>query len=230
MAEYICKNGILRPINHIYQCVDKLIEGVDYERYDWLKSTGKEAIKTIFIPDYKSITLYLKVRDFVRQSLASYVCAAGAVTGDGYGFSFSVRGGTTDAYRITDGYNSITNIAGPTAGVHTLELKNGEAWGDGVKKTTSYTSVPVNNSRYLGIFGNHTGATNCTEGYIARLTITSEYGNIDLVPCKLLRDISASLSSDNKPQPKDRCGMFDTISGKFFGDARGVHKFSVYND
>lgn len=226
MAEYVCKNGILRPITHIYQCVDRLVEGVDYEVYDWLKSDGKSVINTRqYIKDYREVNLYLRVRDFTRFDSTKYVAGAGTVQSNlGFGFSTSR---TDDHYRITKASNQITNITSSMQGVHVLELRKPNVYGDGVSYGSSYVYYPCEN-RPLCLFGWGVTGGSASTGYISNLRVDDK---IDLVPCKLLRDISPNLSSQKIAHKAEECGMYDNVSGLFFGrTTQTTGSFSVYND
>ena len=52
-------------------------------------------------------------------------------------------------------------------------------------------------------------------GKINYLSIPSK---IDLTPCRLLRPIPASLDANGIARNADECGMYDSVSGKFFGN------------
>ena len=207
-----------------------LEEGVDYQKYDWLKGDGAAVINTnLYITDYRYVTLSITVRDFIVLSIVSYFLAAGAVTGSGYGFNFSVaRPNTNPYYRITDGYNTVKNLC-PLNGTHTIEIKDGGIYADNIFKTSDYEYNPLS-SRVLGLFGNVYGSTQKGNGYISNFNIQSSVGNLNFTPCQLLRGIPASLDANGKARQAGECGMIDSISGKFYGNVAASGSFTVSND
>ena len=54
--------------------------------------------------------------------------------------------------------------------------------------------------------------------------------NISLTPIQLTSSIPAYLASDNLPHSAGECGMWDSVSEKFYGNANTSGKFSVENE
>lgn len=55
-------------------------------------------------------------------------------------------------------------------------------------------------------------------------------GVINLTPCRLLRSIPAELDANGRARSAGECGMYDSVSGKFYGNVASSGTFSVEND
>jgi len=69
--------------------------------------------------------------------------------------------------------------------------------------------------------------------YGGKMQILEEYDSANdklissLVPCQLLKPIPASLDANNRARQAGECGMYDSISGMFFGNVASSGTFSV---
>ena len=50
---------------------------------------------------------------------------------------------------------------------------------------------------------------------------------INLTPCRLLRPIPATLDGNGIARNAGECGMFDAVSGKFYGNVAATGNFTV---
>lgn len=96
-------------------------------------------------------------------------------------------------------------------------------------------SFPNNCSSPILIFDRSTNGVPEGEGAnnIAIYKITIIYNNIvqgDFEACQLTANIPADLASDNKTHQKGEYGMYDSISGKFFGNIRANSYFLEHFD
>ena len=67
-------------------------------------------------------------------------------------------------------------------------------------------------------------------GDIAYFRITDptfSINRVNMTPCRLLRPIPASLDANGIARNAGECGMFDAVSGKFFGNVASSGSFTV---
>ena len=106
---------------------------------------------------------------------------------------------------------------------------------DGESKSATVGTFPQ------GVFGRSialfqlttTKTQNYFHGDIAYFRITDPTFSIDRVnmtPCRLLRPIPASLDANGIARNAGECGMYDTVSGKFYGNVANSGSFTVSDD
>ena len=76
----------------------------------------------------------------------------------------------------------------------------------------------------MSVAGVKTGSAN---NIVIYKTEAKNQGNIiySLIACQLTKNIPGDLSWDNKPHYSGEYGMYDEISGKFFGNANSSGYF-----
>lgn len=216
---------VLQEISHQYVAVEELVEGVDYEKYDWLKGDGLARINTkLVIEDYKIVSLTANIRDIEPYSKnACYVFGCGTYADyKGFGCYVAAKGGTFVKNNQSNGGSNIVSVSGS----HVIEVKNGEWYGDGQYKTNAGYWNPAP-TKTLHLFGWQSGSDRSVKGYFGNFSID---GIISLSPCQLIQPIPAKLDSQGIARAAGECGMIDSVSGKFYGNANTTGAFSVYND
>lgn len=244
MAEYICVNGVLRPINHIYQCVDRLIEGVDYERWDWLKRPIYNKCR-IIIPNFNDSKVYIstKIRDEFkgrntkkdefggdeeRMIYVGGIRTAIYAAGNYLGWKIMVCSNDFDNTKyISNNYRDIEcDMIGLSTDFVRLTRYDGtilDNW-----SPRNFDSTLIDRNVDLNLFSDGNWYARCSINYLKLVSRLDGTIKLSLSPCKLIRPISASLDSQGIARQIGECGMTDGI--KFYGNANTTGSFSVYND
>lgn len=192
---------------------NKLVEGEDYDIFDWLKVTGKGCNQWQWIGNANwrirlnktgasSISNFISHRQVTNNSVMTISPTAEAIyfyeSDTHTGKYFTLNKGTAILeYKVDDkGFYINGNLFRTSArgGMKRLDF-------------IAATSANIINLNYIIIEG------------IA-----------NLAPCKLLRPCPSNLSANGKPYAEGECGMIDSITGKFFGKSNTSDIFTVYND
>lgn len=226
--QYIVTNN---GLEQVYQ--NRLIEGVDYERWDWLVGDGEAYynatcnftygrfdfgnIKFIDTTDKVGMFMYFMHSNNWAKVYLKYN-SSGALR-------FAWQGGATDvAANIKDGTLVVTSKNNGTASGNAIY--NGQI-------INNSTNININSGWYFSYIGNVSGKVSAPKGVgISKIEYSlrnTGYVQYTRTPVKLLAPCPANLSSTGKPYPIGECGMIDNISGKFYGNS-GSGSFSVYND
>lgn len=209
--------GDVEPETHtglqqIYQ--NKLIEGADYETYDWLKGSVPLGTIMMSLP--------------INSSNCNFTYIWGNSLGNMSVFS-------TNGFQYYNGNNQSTN----TLMVYDLATaQNIYSKYDITQPTTvnaSDDALMINNSIYpkYGFpitFIRFQNAANGTSEGVKILSSISVDGVTRYVPCKLLHSIPRNLDAQCKERVAGECGMIDLISGKFYGNVASSGTFTVEND
>lgn len=206
MAEYICKNGILRPITGIYQCCDKLVEGVDYEFVNGLILHNYNLIT--ITPNYQ-ISFKIKcVKGF--QNIV--------ICGNKGWFFLQNYNSSYKYFQFWNGSSAQQLSPIPTTPTNFLLEENSYSIGN-TKRSYSKWDVTqqlrFNTTRY-----------DSSDGQIVFYNIKS--ATMDLRPIRLLRDVSGKHTSNKQPKSAESLGLFDVNSQiLYFGSGSSIE---VYND
>lgn len=225
-----------REISRVYRgdklvFQNKLIPGVDYERYQWLK-------KEFFTPSTNAyLLLSSDYVDFLEFDFIAQYTDKGTAETNKY-ISILM---TNESYVGALGLSAFTMYKG-------LYLRgNGEVIRTEIsdfKMDIKHVNLTKDDDSYILTVNNFSVRNATTKGGITIGPKTNSQGevfyknvhfihnNIEcfLNPIKLRRNIAASVSADNKPHPAGECGMIDEISGKFYGNANSSGAFSVSNE
>lgn len=212
MAMYVCQGGKLVQVNHIYQCVtDRMREGIEYQRYDWLKAVAGANTTMLKLPT-DSYNVDFSFRNYTIYNTLLFNA------GDNYSYHMDDNYGNFYIWKTNElerYYNVWKKGQSTSVNAYDGNINIGET---NVKSYGKINNVLIRNA----------------EGSNFNINIDFSAIYVDGVlrysPCQLLRPISAQLSTDNKPHPSGECGMVDSVSGKFFGNANTSGSFSVYND
>lgn len=209
MAEYICKNGILRPINHIYQCVDKLVEGVDYE---FVNGLSLRNYNLVTIDSQFPIEFKIKPVSGFQNIL---------LNGGSTSYMF-IQNSNNNIFQYRNGGNSYAQLMVNVFGKQWVWKFN----------ENNYTIGGVSKAYYSGFDKNKTFVFNTTRSdaqtnaHIVFYYIKS--ATIDLRPIRLLRDVSGKHTSNKQPKSAESLGLLDVNSQiLYFGSGSSIE---VYND
>lgn len=214
MAIFVAKNGQLQTLKGVYECKNMLREGVDYVTYDWLKADIPSNVTMMQLPvnsnnveydlqrlEHGNTTIFHTKNDEYKYFFWQ----------DGYTIGvYDVKGDRDITYKYYDSTVSLFHI-----------------------KTDS--SSVVFNTINVGVFGfpitnilwkNSSGS----RGDITKTSSIKVDGVVRYVPCKLLRSIPSTLDANGKARVAGECGMYDSVSGKFFGNVASTGSFTVTND
>lgn len=216
----------LQEIKSIYIHQNRLVEGKDYKRAEWLKKSG---LARIDIP-----TNYNMV-DSVTCCFKNY--------GTNSNTQVPVFGGNKSFgllwlnYRRLDTYFPSQYYYDTTVDEYNFKVKfnwqekkrlitlNGEniaGWISMSKRDTENTKISIGDA---GMFNQSWYAHNA----MIMIKYFSLAPKLYLYPCQLLKDIPATLDANSIARSAGECGMVDSISGKFYGNVASSGSFSVEN-
>lgn len=192
---------ILREVKNIYINIyikNRLTEGVDYKRYEWLDSTDGKISPEINETDFQSLTMYRigNPNTNIMRTTQSY-----------YGnqaMSFSFESWIPGFALYNPGTKYVT-IKEPNIEFSLTKDGNNIIYQGTSRITISY---PLTKVVWVSVTNNMTRLKSIS-------TSTGQY-----LPCKLLQDIPASLSINNQAYTADTCGLIYTTTGKFIGNSK----------
>jgi hypothetical protein len=226
MAIFVAKNGSLQTLKGVFECKNMLREGVDYEGYDWLKADIPISTTMMSLPiNSKNFEFQ---RNFIQLMNSSYFFT-GSSSNNSYAYFI------TDTLDMNDLrpqiWNGESNIVVYTSssklglGIHTITANDN---GITISSATNTATLPwYGNEANVVIFNN---ANNVNKKTIHLTSSIKVDGVTRYVPCQLLKPIPASLDANNRARSAGECGMYDSISGKFFGNVASTGSFTVVND
>lgn len=193
-----------------------LTEGVDFKRAEFLVVVQKQGRVTMMQLPINSYSV-----EFTRKW--GYV-SGGALLFDTDNYIYSARGNTINL--VIQGNKKLdgTEIA-RVEGNPQVATWNIIATTEKITLNNYSISVleKINN---IIIGSNHTQVANViTTSYTSAITVD---GVVKYIPCKLLRNIPSALDANNIQRNAGECGMYDCISGKFYGNiASSSNTFAV---
>lgn len=219
-------------VKHIYRGTDvifenKLIEGEDYVTADWLKGDGAAYIITnLSFADFTEYSVKMQQDNFIQKIVLG---ARGNNPAAELGYDqlilLSYQTGGGQVWR--QGYSTTgMNFAQWTSNPTEVYWDGATIYADGVAVAiTSYTS---NADATVQLFWQESApAYRVFNGQIAYFNISNK---CNMTPCKLLTAIPASLDGNGIARAAGQCGMYDSISGKFYGNVANEGAFTVSND
>jgi hypothetical protein len=215
MALFVAKNGQLQTIKGIFECKNMLREGVDYETADWLKADIPFEVRMMDLPINSSNIKF----DIERLSLGNIQI----FKTENADYFFWERNFVIGVYDIIN-HKDFTSKPYPD-NTTLFHIR------------TTETSVKFNNIE-IGVYGFPIKyfRISCLTGSTYRIDVITKISSIEVdgvtryVPCQLLRDIPATLDANGKARVAGECGMYDAVSGKFFGNVASTGSFTVVND
>ncbi len=215
--QYIATNN---GLEQVYQ--NRLIEGVDFERYDWLKGDGNAWIDTL-INGSSPLNYKCEIKvDVVPSSITRIIGFRVSTSSSIPQACFSIVNSDIAMYFNSDNRTAESVIVGE---IYHLAV-NGNVMTSNTQSLTSSIRMVTNKTISLFNYISSDYARSIFNGYMRGVVIN---GHI-FTPIKLLRPCPPNLSSQNKLHPIGECGMIDSVSGKFYGNANTTGSFSVYND
>ena len=205
----------------VYRRKDALIEGVDYEKYHWLKGDKSAYIDTdikvssndvisikfisVALPNIAFVVFGDNSSNWSNTSLAIF-----------HNYTLQLRPSVSNAILTNYALDTIYEIVQTM----TSYVVNGqELWhGNSLFAPSNYNCC---------IFASSTDKTKNFNGKIAYFSISSK---INLIPCKLLKPVHKWLDANGIRRQVGECGMIDLISGKFYGNMNSTGgTFTVEN-
>jgi hypothetical protein len=206
------KNMYVSNLQQIYQ--NKLIEGVDYQTYDWLKANIPPNVRMMNLPVNSNNVEY----DLQRLALKNTTIFN--TKNDEYAYFFWQNRYVIGVYDIKRERDITSKSYDSTISLFHI-------------KTTS-NSVAFN-SVNIGAFG--LPITNILWHVVpASTSDTTKTSSIKVdgvtryVPCQLIRSIPRNLDAQCKERVAGDCGMIDLKTRKFYGNMASSGTFTVEND
>lgn len=212
---------------------NKLVEGEDYERYDYIVGDGEAYFDFILHGSYGLIDFgNIKIIDSTAAHKGIFF---NNVRNDGWlkmylkynssgNFRFAWHGGGTDqAISIKNGslIAKARNLGGSPA------KYNGVV-------TNGSSTIGIQTGWYFTWSGNIPGQISAPNGIgISKIEYTNQESKQVLYtrfPIKLLKNCPGNLSLDKQNHIAGECGLIDSETGIFISNANTVGAFSVYND
>lgn len=217
----------LQEIQSIYISQNRLVEGKDYVRAEWLIGDGSAYIDTKHNTN----------EDLDWSTRAYLTYPASKNCRDLFWYRFDSN--NTNAVVLTLSNNS--TYSGLRVGNNTNEIR--------VPIQSDIDVEVIWNSQKVNINGVEYSATKQspisypfmlfrhritdTVSVISSKDVKCNYFKLGdvlfLTPCQLLRDIPATLDANNIARTAGECGMIDSISGKFYGNVASSGSFTVEN-
>lgn len=224
---FLTDEGDVVQINH-WQHIDKL--PIEYQRVEYLQSTGTQYINTKKIPT-DNTKMELKT---YTTCTASYYCAGAR---SGTSTIFFAQSGATSGSKISCTVNGTSRTAEDSDGVDFKRLSSGQMYNIMLKtngdSTFDYSIVDeTNNKSYSISKAEYTPMETVTDG-ICLFALNKNYivsGTNRCYKFKLYRDGKLILSFIPCYRKKDNvAGMYDIVTGKFFTND-GTGSFAVGNN
>ena len=223
----------LQEIQSIYISQNRLVEGKDYVRAEWLKKSG---LARIDIPTnfnmVDSVTTYFKHYGGTTGQMPVF----GGNKTHALLWQLWENSSTDKSNRLDTYFNGQYYFFNNSAKEGKFKVKfNWQtkkrliSWNDVYKGGWLDCALDKTNTKIsvldAGIFNanwiTHTGALAMKYFFLTP--------NIYLYPCQLLRSIPASLDANGIARTAGECGMVDSISGKFYGNVASRGAFTVEN-
>lgn len=211
--------GEVEPETHtglqqIYQ--NKLIEGVDYQTYDWLKADIPIDKTMMRLPINSKIFQWK--RKFIQVGHSSYM--------DGETLTYAavyINGGVECSISIFNRKQKRNvGILGTNVTGRLIELI-------GTEDSLTIDNISVSLRDVIERV-NFDAVSNSQRMCIFLTSSIKVDGVTRYVPCQLLRSIPRNLDAQCKERVAGECGMIDLISGKFYGNVANSGTFTVEND
>lgn len=222
MALFVAKNGQLQTVKGVFECKNILVEGVDYERYEWLQADIPINTQMMFLSiNSKNFEFQRNWIQIMNSSYFGTTSYTYFITNYGDMNRNDLIPQIWDAKQQKTVYTAVK----VGLGIHTIIANN-----DGVtiSSATNTATLPWYGGTEINIRFNN--AKNINKNTIHLTSPIKIDGVTRYVPCQLLRDIPASLDAKGIARTAGECGMYDAVSGKFFGNVASKGSFTVTND
>lgn len=197
----------------------RLVEGDDFVRASWLKGDGTAYIDTLQVLTATDIVeTKFGCIDIPQSYYILYGNNSGSFTTTAcvlFSNSFMAfrPTGTSTSYQMTYNAETIYDLSHSTT---EIKVDGNIVWQG--QDVFSAQSV------HCCLFASGNDKNHNFNGIISYFRIPDK---LILVPCRLLRPIPASLDANGIARNAGDCGMFDSISGKFFGNVANSGAFTV---
>lgn len=228
VLQEISKQYVATPqgLEQVYQ--NKLVEGRDYEKYDYLVGDGVAYINVPYlfnidflVNDIGDGSIYTQFTGTHRRfASTTYTCQlrhTGLIDYDANGAVSAFW--KNSVYPL---YPALTQVR-YKKDYSALRFFDANCKSNGNESSPDMTTLRTK-SLYVG--------NKYLLQYIKanELQKVSENWSLILTPVKLLTHCPPNLSSQGKLHLAGECGMVDSVSGKFYGNTNTTGNFSVYND
>lgn len=201
-------------LQQIYQ--NKLIDGQDYETYDWLKADIPIGTTMMRLP-INSRNFEWK-RKFIQIGHSCYM------QGDTFTYAAAtIQGGVKCSISIWNNIQERNDgIFGTNVTGRLIELI-------GTEDSLTIDNISVSLRDLIKAIS-FDAIINSQRKCIFLTSSIKVDGVTRYVPCQLLRSIPRNLDAKCKERVAGECGMIDLISGKFYGNVASSGTFTVEND
>lgn len=210
----------LQEIKNIF-IKNRLTEDVDFVRKEWLKGDTVAYIDTNVIVN--TATLKLKFNCYNKSNIRGCICGSRNTS--------SLASDTTAIHTQNQQYrlDIIARSDYQWAPMNTfdsfdIDLSTNTVTISGT--TITSTKQHTNSRNTFRVFG----CVLASVGYSGGLNdfIIDDGSHVfNLTPCQLLKSIPATLDANNIARQAGECGMYDSISGKFYGNVANSGTFTV---
>ena len=196
-----------------------------YEKYEWLIGDGSAYIDTNDIVNVATLLISTKIKRSNSIGDSFIFGSRDIVRSDDPSTSSVVVSPQSFRCDIINGNNIFDSSS-----IASIELSFPTLTINGQSSTTQ--RVPTTSQNTFRIFTTSVvnSGTYCFNGGISGFVLNDGTHSLNLVPCKLLRPIPATMDANNTARPAGECGMWDKISNKFYGNVNSSGSFTVSNN
>ena len=211
-------------LQQIYQ--NRMIEGEDYETYDWLKADIPIGTSMMNLP-INSKNFEFK-RNWIQLMNSSYF----VISDSNNHYSYYIadqnqRNMLPQIFYSGNRSNVYVSSSKLDFGIHTIIANNDEVT---ISSATNTATLPWYENEAIVVIFNNAYEKNVHKHTIHLTSSIKVDGVTRYVPCQLLRSIPRNLDAQCKERQAGDCGMIDLISGKFYGNVASSGTFTVEND
>lgn len=217
----------------------KLIEGVDYDVYTYLKGTGVCYIDTLINPawnDQLSATTKVSGRPTVANPVILYAngtnTIVGMILGGGWYKDNIPQFLVWNKAVKPDEYIAWVRFPANAELYASFKVVNNSMPNVSFKVNgASWTNRSTKGSNIITELPDATYKIGSTETGLNVLKLMNvKINDHNFIPCKLKCSIPRNLDAQYKERHAGECGMVDLISGKFYGNVANSGTFTVEND
>lgn len=237
----------LQEIKNMY-IKNRLTEGVDFVRKEWLKGNGTAYINTMIPPTSNDVLRAVGIivskptytnigfissydREYFRfigsggayyKGVSTQFIIENLEIGQPESYIAPELDGIQYAMNNTDFDFSVTFKVNKVP-TYTISSSKGLFTLSTLRLDLMATNFPTSTYLIGRSYSPYVGLDTCK---LSDVYINSHH----FVPCQLLKSIPSSLDANNIARQAGECGMYDSISGKFYGNVANSGTFTVEGD
>lgn len=196
----------------------RLVEGDDFVRAQWLKGDGNAAIQTTeLFASTDSIETHIDITGFPAQKW-SYIYGNDSADHD---YTLMAVLFPNRRLQFRPQREEIDTSIRDYTIIHDL---NG-VYVNGVKVINTQKEF-VASTNPISVFTSNNFDSQSIK-FSGRISYFNIPNKLALTPCRLLRPIPSTLDGNGRVRNAGECGMYDSISGKFYGNVATTGNFTV---